>query len=173
MMDDIKTQVSEHVQSKKPTKPKTSGRKWSNNIIKYEELWEMGHKELFESCIAFEALNISFCCKCSQQVFVAIRCNSCNGYFCAECDSKFHFNLPFHSRSLLQGLETLPLKPTEFIVDGEKLEKSHFFSNYSCKFTGNNIIFFKQVFQFLFLSLLSVHIANHSTNWKIELVLNQ
>lgn len=91
---------------------------------RYEDLWENDHKSLFESCISFIAVNITFCMKCGEQVFDVIRCNTCNQHFCGECDLEKHFNLPFHIRLQLCGLETIFLKPTQFIDDGKKVERS-------------------------------------------------
>ena len=122
LMDAINLEVTQHAQSQKSdTVPKIkSKRKWNENVKRYEDLWATNQKELFETCIASQAVDISFCCQCEKQIFTVIRCQTCNGQYCEDCDSKFHFNHPFHARLLLHGLDALPLKPTDFIVGGKK-----------------------------------------------------
>ena len=108
---------------KRKRRRKTKGedlKKWNENVKRYEDLWATNQKELFETCMASQAVDISFCCQCEKQIFTVIRCQTCNGQYCEDCDSKFHFNHPFHARLLLHGLDALPLKPTDFIVGGKK-----------------------------------------------------
>lgn len=134
MLDAIQMEVMENVQSEKTTKiPKPNKkRKWSTNISRYEELWEKDYGALFDACISSGAVNISFCMHCSIQIFNVIRCNCCNQHLCEQCDRKFHFDHPFHIRVQLQGLEAVPLKPTEFIIDGKKEDKgTHYFTDYT------------------------------------------
>ena len=168
-MEEINFEVTQYVQSQKTdTVPKIeSKRKWNDNITRYETLWANSHQELFEACIAFQAVNVSFCYHCEKQVFLVIRCNTCNCHYCEDCDSKFHFNHPFHIRLLLNGLDTLPLKPTEFFVCGKKETLSMF-----CLIPllvaqqDSNLKFFllEQRFQYLFLFQFSVPIASHLIN---------
>ena len=82
-MDAINLEVTQHAQSQKSdTVPKIkSKRKWNENVKRYEDLWATNQKELFETCIASQAVDISFCCQCEKQIFTVIRCQTCNGQY--------------------------------------------------------------------------------------------
>ncbi len=138
VMDLIETEINmqksltEHSESNiLPKQLKKRNRKWKDNIHKYENLWKENGSGIFDACTAFTAMNVSFCSKCHNQMFHIIRCNTCNQDYCGDCDNIFHFKAPFHSRTLLKELESIPLKPIEFISEGKKKERSiaHNFSN--------------------------------------------
>ena len=99
-------------------------RQWKDSIKKYEELWNVKSKELFEYCTAYSSVTASFCFKCKRQIFQIIDCTTCKQKLCQDCDSKFHFDHPFHCRKLLEGLQVLSLKPTNFILNDQLKQRS-------------------------------------------------
>lgn len=105
-------------------KAEPSKRSWATNNQQIEQQFDESRESIIDQVLLSNAPSVRFCQKCQNMASqIVIYCESCYGDYCEECDYTIHHTLPYHQRRVIDGIESYPLLPQCFFVNGKKIVK--------------------------------------------------
>ena len=118
--------ISQAIQTSSSPSPQheRTRKTWQQRMSERAESWENCKEEYYKAFIRSQAFVPNICIKCFTKIICYVKCKSCHGTFCHECDLNQHSTSPFHQRSLFTKNNSQILLPTQFInCDGELISQ--------------------------------------------------
>lgn len=102
-------------------------RSWASDNHHVKLQFEDSSQSIMDELLLTNAPSVRFCQKSGKiaSQFV-IYSETCRGDSCEECDYIFHHTLPFHKRRVTSGIESYPLLPQCFFVNGKKIKRGSY-----------------------------------------------
>jgi hypothetical protein len=118
--------ISQAIQTSSSPSPQheRTRKTWQQRMSERAESWENCKEEYYKAFIRSQAFVPNICIKCFTKIICYVKCKSCHGTFCHECDQNQYSTSPFHQRSLFTKNNSQILLPTQFInCDGELISQ--------------------------------------------------